>query len=324
MILLDCIRLIVYPQDQREYSMKITNKFNLPETFVEFARDGKYDKGAADISVTTLIDSPRVNILKQQKRDEIETDVSDMIWPLFGTAVHHMLESSTPKGNVTMEERLFIEVNGWTLSGQIDHQEEIGGKIHISDYKVTSAWSVIYGKEDWVRQLNCYAHMVRVAKGREVGSVRIIAILRDWSRMKSMTESGYPKSPITTVDIPLWPHDQAQAYISERINAHQSAQLDWDTREAVVECSDEERWTKPTTYAVTKFGSKRALRVFDRVDEAVSFRNTLEHGLKNYGIVERAGGRTRCEQYCSVSEFCTQWAMERVAKSAPELFGDDK
>ena len=204
--------------------MKITNKHNLPDTFLSFARDEKYDKGESDISVTTLIDAPRVNILRQQNRDNIEADVSDMIWPLLGTAVHHMLESAQPKGSVTMEERLFVEVNGWTVSGQIDHQEEIDGQVYISDYKVTSVWSVIYGKEDWVRQLNCYAQLVRMAKGRKVGGVRIIAILRDWQRREAQFKPNeYPQSPVVTVDIPLWPEDQAKAYLEDRVHLHQEA-----------------------------------------------------------------------------------------------------
>ena len=37
--------------------MKITNNHNLPQSFVDFARNDKYSKGHADISVTTLIDS---------------------------------------------------------------------------------------------------------------------------------------------------------------------------------------------------------------------------------------------------------------------------
>lgn len=298
--------------------MNITNKFNLPEAFLSFARNGKYDRGNSDISVTTLIDSPRVNILKQQRKDEIETDVSDMIWPLFGTAVHHMLESSTPKGNVTMEERLFVDVNGWTISGQIDHQEEIGGFIHLSDYKVTSVWSVIYGKEDWVNQLNCYAHMVRLAKGADVRSVRIVAILRDWQRREAQFKPEYPQAPVAVVDIPLWNAAKAQAYMEERVHLHQQAQMMWDTQEAVVECTDEERWTKPDSYAVKKRGGKRAVKVFDTNEEAIVHAVSLGSG---YEVEHRKGGRTRCEQYCAVSEFCTQWAMERVAAAAPEMLG---
>jgi hypothetical protein len=289
--------------------MKITNKHNLPDTFLSFARDGKYDRGAADISVTTLIDAPRVNILKQQHAGETSIDISDMIWPLLGTAVHHMLESSTPKGSVTMEERLFTSINGWTVSGAIDHQEMIGGKVHISDYKVTSVWSVIYGKEDWVNQLNCYAQLVRLAKGVEVGSVRIIAVLRDWQRREAMLKPDYPKAPVVTVDIPLWPEEQAMGYMTQRVVLHQSAQMEWDTREHVVECSDEERWMKPTTYAVTKKGNKRATKVFEVEADAKAHAVSLGSA---YEVVTRKGGYTRCEQYCSVAEFCTQLAMEQV------------
>ena len=300
--------------------MEITNKHGLPQTFLNFARDGKYDKGAADISVTTLIDAPRVAILKQQKRDEVTVDVVDMIWPLLGTAVHHMLESTEQQAGITMEERLFVEVDGWTLSGQIDHQEEAGGRVFISDYKVTSVWSVIYGKEDWVRQLNCYAQMVRMTKGVEVGGIRIVAVLRDWQRREAKIKKDYPQTPVVTIQLPLWSEAHAMAYIRERVAAHQNAHKDWTEREHVVECSDEERWTKPDTYAVTKRGMKRAHRVFDSMEEAKAEVDLRGAG---YGMVKRPGGRTRCEQYCSVSDFCTQWAMEQAAVVAPELFGDE-
>jgi hypothetical protein len=106
--------------------------------------------------------------------------------------------------------------------------------------------------------------------------------------------------------------------MQDRVIMHQEAQAAWDTQEAVVECSDEERWTKPDTWAVMKKGAKRATKVFDNVDAAKSHADGLGAG---YGIVKRDGGRTRCENYCSVADFCTQWAMERAALAAPEMFG---
>jgi hypothetical protein len=96
--------------------MKFTNNHNLPESFVNFVRADKYSRGDADISVTQLIDSPRVRLLRNDKADEMETDVSDRVWSLFGTAVHHILESTNASHAVTMEERLFMEVDGWKLS----------------------------------------------------------------------------------------------------------------------------------------------------------------------------------------------------------------
>ena len=105
--------------------MVITNKFGLPESIATFARSDKYTKGNADISVTSLI---------------------DMVWALFGTAVHRILEQTEENDNVIVEERLFAEIAGWTLSGALDHQELLpDGTVQITDYKVTSAWSVIFG-----------------------------------------------------------------------------------------------------------------------------------------------------------------------------------
>jgi hypothetical protein len=115
------------------------------------------------------------------------------------------------------------------------------------------------------------------------------------------------------------------AYMQDRVMLHQEAQLAWDTQEAVVECSDEERWTKPDTWAVMKKGAKRAVKVFDNNKDAVDHMLAMIPKsllVGQYHIQERKGGRTRCENYCSVADFCTQWAMERAALAAPEMFGD--
>lgn len=301
--------------------MKITNKHGLPSTILNFARDDKYNKGNADISVTTLIDSPRIAILSRKHTEELESDVADMIWPLLGTAVHHMLESSSSDSNVTMEERLFVEVGGWTLSGQIDHQEVKDGRVFISDYKVTSVWSVIHGKEEWIKQLNCYAQMVRMAKGVEVGGIRIVAIMRDWQKREARLNADYPDAPVVTIQLPLWPEDRAMNYLSARIAEHQSAAAMWDTEEHKVQCSSDDMWEKPSTFAVMKTGMKRAKRVFPDYLSAADECRKLGSG---HEVVTRPGGRTRCEEYCKVASFCTQHAMYKVEMAAPEFLGGDK
>ena len=141
--------------------MKITNKFGMPQPFVDFAINDKYSKGKADISVTSLIDSPRVRIMKDVYDEDVEIDAVDMVWALFGTAVHSVLEQSNPSKDIITEERLYSKLNGWILSGALDRQEIINDVTTIIDYKVTSVWSVIYGKIEWERQLNCYAWLCR-------------------------------------------------------------------------------------------------------------------------------------------------------------------
>ena len=58
--------------------MNITNNHNLPQSFVNFARNDKYSKGQSDISVTTLIDSPRVRLLREAKSSEMTSDAADI------------------------------------------------------------------------------------------------------------------------------------------------------------------------------------------------------------------------------------------------------
>lgn len=291
--------------------MVITNKFGLPEPIANFARADKYTKGASDISVTTLIDSPRINILRNNYSDKIDVDVSDMVWALFGTAVHRVLESTDETDTVVVEERLYAEIAGWTLSGQLDHQELLpDGTVQITDYKVTSAWSVILGKEEWERQQNVYAWLVENSKegkfnGTKVSSIRICAILRDWQRKKAEFDPDYPQSPVTMVELPLWEH--REEYVADRLMIHQEAQIDFDMYDKLPLCSPEEQWAKPDTWAVKKKGQKRAMRVHYSEEDAIRHANANTALKGNCEIEHRKGELTRCASYCAVSEYCEQY-----------------
>jgi len=288
--------------------MELTNKYGLPSSFVNFARNDKYSKGNADISVTTLIDSPRVNIMRSHHAGDLTKDVSDMVWPLFGTAVHHILDQSDEGDHVLKEERLFMDVNGWVLSGAIDRQEIVDGKVVITDYKVTSVWSVIYGKIEWELQQNVYAHMVRKVKGLDVSAIRICVVIRDWSRRDAQFKPEYPKSPIVIVDLPLWSHDDAEEYITDRVVMHQSAQIGYDTNGVLPLCSAQDRWAKDDSYAVKKTGGKRAVRVLPTQKEAEDFLKKSALSEKNHFVEKREGENTRCDgNYCSVADWCEQY-----------------
>jgi len=285
--------------------MKITNNHNLPQSFVDFARNDKYSKGHADISVTTLIDSPRVRVMRDHYHSERVVDVVDNIWALFGTAVHHVLESTEPSDDVVIEERLFTKINGWVLSGAVDHQVIKGQTVEITDYKVTSVWSVIHGKIDWERQLNVYAYLVQKNKGKKVKKLSICAVLRDWNRRDAQNKPNYPQSPIVIVDIPMWDEMKRIRYIHDRINYHQNAQVLYDMEGSFARCSDEERWKRDDAWAVKKKGLKRAMRVFDNEDEAKKFSEAQDVSTE---IEHRIGEYVRCNgDYCGVAEFCSQY-----------------
>jgi len=289
--------------------MNITNNHNLPQSFVNFARNDKYSKGQSDISVTTLIDSPRVRLLREAKSSEMTSDAADMIWPLFGTAVHHILESASEDEGVILEERLYATVNDWILSGAVDHQKIEGNSISITDYKVTSVWSVIHGKIEWEQQLNCYAFLAQKSKGMKVKSLQICAILRDWNRREAERRDDYPQAPVILVDIPMWPDTKRIEYIKERVEMHQDAQMNFDLAEMFPPCSDEERWKRGEAWAVKKKGNKRAQRVFDNQASAEEFMKDKE----NLEIEHREGEYVRCNgDYCGVANFCSQFKGDKV------------
>lgn len=284
--------------------MEITNNHKLPKSFVDFARNDKYSKGNADISVTTLIDSPRVRLMRDHFSNQRTVDAVDMIWPLFGTAVHHILESSGASEDVILEERLFSEVDGWVLSGAVDHQKVDRSNVSITDYKVTSVWSVIYGKIEWERQLNLYAYLVQKNKGKKVNSLQICAILRDWNSRDAKYKQDYPSAPVVLVDIPVWDEETRINYIKERISIHQEAQKMYDAEGEFPFCSDDETWKRSDAWAVKKKGLKRAMRVFDNEEKAIEF-SVMQSASTE--IEYRAGEAVRCNgNYCGVADFCSQ------------------
>lgn len=291
--------------------MKITNKHNVPETLMTLANRNSYSKGKADYSVTEIISSPRIKRLQSQHYHDMEQDVSEMLWALMGSALHVVAEGGQTKGHVT-EERLFVDVDGVTLSGAIDLQKHSGNVCEITDYKFTSVWSLMNDKPDWVTQQNIYAWMVHKAKGMEVQAVKICALLRDWNRREVDKKEGYPPAPIQVVDLPLWPLEVTEAYVRERIALHQSAKFLADMDEELPLCTDEDRWIRGDKWAVKRDGRKTAIRVFEVEEEA------NELAKKENGYVEyRRGEAVRCTgNYCSVAQWCSQYQSENHSGDA--------
>ena len=181
--------------------MKITNKYGLPQPLVDAISKDNYSKGVATYSATGLMNSPRIAMLREQHADKMEEDVSGKLYSFLGTALHSVFENAT-SANYLKEERLFTEVNGVKISGQIDLQETTPLGVVLWDYKFTSVWSVQNPKKEWENQLNLYKYLVETVKRQTVVGLKVCALLRDWTANK--TGTGYPEAPCVVVDIPIW------------------------------------------------------------------------------------------------------------------------
>jgi hypothetical protein len=291
--------------------MKLTNKFNLPDTFINVIQRPSYSRGNSEISVTEILSPPQLVLLRRRHVDDIEIDAADQVWSLFGSAVHNILQHGKDDHHV-VEERLFTTFESWRISGAIDLQTfQPDGSVVISDYKVTSAWAVQQEKTEWVDQLNMYAWLVERVKGHPVTALQIIGIVRDWNRREAANKEGYPQAPIVTLDIPIWDYQAREEFVRTRLSQHNEANFSAVSGEMPA-CTPDEMWEKPTTYAVMKEGGKRAKKVFEVKQEAEAF---MADQKGTHFIETREGGRTRCDSFCQVAPFCQQYKSYKESQS---------
>ena len=283
----------------------ITNKHNLPQTLVNLAESRDYSRGNSHRSITQLIDAPQISVLRMINENRITEDVVDTFWANLGSALHHITEKGADDKHL-VEERLFVDVEDWTISGAIDVQRlEDDNSITIMDYKFTSVWAVKNPKLDWERQLNCYAYLVEANKKVKIKELQIICFLRDWNRNNAKRDMNYPQQQIVVVPIKLWDFEERSKYVADRVRTHQEALQDYMNGKDMAECTFEEMWKREDTYAVKKKKNKRALKVFENESEAKEF--AKEKG-EEYEVEFREGVAVRCEDnYCKVNQWCPQY-----------------
>ena len=285
--------------------MKITNKYDLPQTFVNILERPSYNKGAAHLSATELLNSPQLVQLRKVHYDSLEQDAMDMVWSIIGTAVHNVLEKGAD-ANHLVEERIHAQLDGWHISGAIDLQKVLENGIEINDYKTVGVWGVMNEKKEWEEQLNIYAWLVETVKKQPVVGLKIIAIIRDWTRRDAETRANYPATPVASIDIKLWPMEERETFIRNRIHAHSEALFASETGATMPPCTTAEMWEKETVYALKKDGAVRAKSLHATQEEADE---ALEKAGKGFYIETLPGERTRCKYYCPVSSYCEQYKL---------------
>jgi len=277
--------------------LKITNIHNLPAPLVNALSRDSY-KSVGRISVTGLLKPPRIRTLELRHDADIVEDVSERIYRALGSSLHTLMESNASPDSLT-EERLKVEVLGWTLSGQPDLLDK---DMTLWDFKLTSVWSLMLGgKTDWAKQLQMYAWLYN-KHGFQVKALKNLLVFRDYSQSEKLRMKDYPETEAEVLEYELLPALEVEGFIEERVRLHQDTEKMPD--DLLPGCTPEERWEKPTTWAAMKPGGKRAVRVFESEAEANEY-------IKNnpaLEIIMRPGQCIRCERYCKVNKWCNFWA----------------
>lgn len=304
--------------------MKLTNNLNLPQPIVDAIANDDYSRGKADISVTQLIGPPRMVALTGAHWNELEEDASDRIFSLMGRAIHKILEQARA-GDDVREQRLFMQVGDWTVSGAMDRLAMLpwnDGSMVIQDYKTASTNEMVFGvKVEREQQLNVYRVLAEL-NGYKVGGLQAVFLLRDWSKVRAALEAkksstrlstapetggAYPQHQVVVYDVPMWPIKDAYRYIAERVALHKGAQEAYAAADQshLPECTDEERWAREPILAIMKEGGKRASKLVETQEEAEEY--IAAHPKDKYVVESRPGESVRCAYYCPVAKICDQW-----------------
>ena len=266
---------------------------SFPSPFVRAMSNSSYDKGRSTFTVTGLLSPPQRTWLGVNN-ERIETPYGSFS-ALLGTAVHSILEANVDlAAGERAEERMFAEMHGVTVSGQMDLWEN--GTLF--DYKTTRGVQDAM-KPDHHKQANMNAYLAKL-NGVESDYIGVVYIQMDWSYMQSTVNPSYPQSPFR---IFLEPYDEklAKETFDKAIPDHIAA-LDGKPRE----CTRDEKWQRDDTYALMKPGAKRASKVCDSRAEAEAEKKPSQI------IQERPGERVFCSMFCGYSHVCPQFKRESM------------
>ena len=315
-------------------AFKYTNKDNVSLPLAVWLMHDEYDYDKRDnvISATALLKPLRALILIEQYKDSDKTvDIMSLVSARMGSAIHAIAEKAwTNRHNISkalealqvanldskivinpstdlvkedeipiyVEQRHEKEVDDYIISGKYDLI--VDGTV--SDYKSTSVWSYIFDSNalKYTQQASIYKWLV--PKRITDNNVHIQYIFTDWSASQAMRDSSYPQTRVLTKEYPIWPVEQTQHFVSEKIKLLK--QYKDSPQEDLPECTKEELWESETKYKYYKNPAKmaRATKNFDTLDEA-NVRLANDGGV---GTVVTVPGEVKACRYCEVSDICKQ------------------
>lgn len=308
-------------------------------TAVWLANDD-YDYNPNTISVTTLMRSIRQIVLSKRATslNMVKGDVEQLIQSRMGSAIHDSIERvwcdpvkvenslrklgydenhikkvrinpDLPEEgcfNVFVEQRMFKEIDGYTLSGKFDIV--LNGQL--CDHKSTVVFMYLNKKNvpKFVLQGSIYRYMddLRITSD----TVQINYFFTDWSKIEAMTKPHYPQLRTISEKFPLLSKEETEKYIRDKlrlITLHEDS-----AEEDLPKCTDEDLWRESDVYKI--YPTTEA--AYDPTKKSTKNCATLEEAqqyvkAKGKGVVKLVKGKAKACNYCNAAPICSQ----RVALS---------
>jgi len=302
-----------------EHVPKYIDSSGLPEPIVKvlthIVKYDDYDPGAR-LSASMITEPVRAVLLGRRHRAESKIELQQTLAALEGQGNHEVwakaIKAVYPDSLV--EKRLWMEVLGWTISGQMDWYLPYGYD-WLLDHKrkKTPLWTDKQSQRKIEVQLNVYVELLRQA-GYNVNKVFANVQFADFAPGKA-EHSGpnkYPPHKLVAMEFPVWPSERIIAYLEGRV-AEFAKYMD-AADDKLPPCPKEERWPRYNgkPWGVFKNKNQRATRAFDDETEAREYLANIQEAQPSYkwSITERECTYIRCESWCSGAPWCSQYQNE--------------
>lgn len=294
--------------------LRLTNRTGLPEPLVRVAEmviNGHPKMDERTFSVTELLKGTKEIVLGRRHHDELEMDVQDTFALWHGTATHELLEKAATSGDVA-ERRFYLDLGDWDeelrgckLSGSPDYYDPKTETL--IDYKTTkvAAYQQAQALEDkdWLYQTTVYRFLFAYL-GWVVKRTRIVAMMKDHSKVKAEVDSSYPQNPIGVVDYSRFIGDEAMEDEVKRFYTAKVKEV-LSMRElsddCIPPCTPKERF-EDECWIISKPGAKKAWRRYATKEQAELALETAPEGME---VSHRPGDPRKCRLYCTCAPFCS-------------------
>lgn len=301
--------------------MNYFDDIGLPEQVLLAVMNDDYDGPKPyenKISVSTLLDSPLQRLVTAANYGDINVPLSNRLWTLRGSAIHHILERGAKEEDL-YEERLDIDFDGITITGKFDYYA--ANDKHLMDWKETTSYNLKSGIsfKKHIEQLNIYAYMLRKT-GFEVDKISNVYFVRDYFKNQHNAPAG-----VVVKTWPIMSDEDVEALMRERIAHHK-----------LFDCSKEDRFAREGYIALRRVGRKTAIKRFynvtdDDIDEQVEREinklietSKFKKRVDYYTTEEEKDHYYRCGSMCDCAEFCPKYLKHLGAGKRQQLISAKK
>ncbi len=313
------------------------NNSQVPLSVAVYLATDHYEFVPNAISATSVMKPVRQAVLTPRVPTiESASDVLDLAKSRMGTSIHDGIEKAWDGGHyiqamkdlgypdhiidriavnppddtltpemipVYMEQRMFREIDGKTVSGKYDFIAE--GRLE--DFKSTGTftWTNNTKTEDYQLQGSIYRWIDAAQPVPKITQdhMAIQFFFWDWKAYEAKRSPDYPQQQILQQLIPLLSLADTEAYIVGKLKQfEQYQQMDEDQ---IPLCSDKELWRKKAVFKYYRDKTKttgRSTKNFPTSTEA--YDRLMKDG--GAGIVKEVPGEVVACKYCQAFPVCTQ------------------